>query len=42
MFCFENLLGNIELKNGNLQSALSLYTKAIEIDDTNAVFFCNR
>jgi small glutamine-rich tetratricopeptide repeat-containing protein alpha len=34
--------GNIELKNGNLQSALDLYTQAIYTDGDNAVFYCNR
>lgn len=30
------------MKNGNYQDALDAYSKAIELNDTNPIYFCNR
>lgn len=35
-------LGNEEYARGNYEEAIGLYTRAIELDDTNPVFFSNR
>ena len=35
-------LGNAEFKLKNFEKAIEHYTKAIELDDTNHVFFSNR
>lgn len=35
-------LGNEEYGRGNYDTAIDLYTKAIEMDDTNPIFFSNR
>ena len=35
-------LGNTEQMNGNFEKAIELYTKAIELCDTNAIFYSNR
>ena len=35
-------VGNAELKKGNIAAAGDLYTKAIELDPANAIFYCNR
>lgn len=34
--------GNAELKKGNIAGAGDLYSKAIELDPSNAIFYCNR
>lgn len=34
--------GNNLMKDNQFESALEAYTKAIEIDDTNPIYFCNR
>jgi len=34
--------GNEEMKNGKYHEALSLYNRAIELDGSKAVYFCNR
>ncbi|KAI2801016.1 hypothetical protein RDWZM_003933 [Blomia tropicalis] len=34
--------GNELMKNGKFKEALDAYTKAIEIDNTNPIYYCNR
>ena len=34
--------GNTSLKNGDMQTAIKLYTEAIELDPTNHVLYSNR
>ena len=36
------LAGNAHLKNGDVDKAVECYSKAIELDPTNATYFCNR
>lgn len=36
------LLGNNHMKEENYSSAVDCYTKAIELDQRNAVYYCNR
>ena len=35
-------IGNRKLDEGDYDGAIELYTKAIELDNTNATFFANR
>ena len=35
-------LGNDEYQKGNYMEAIQAYTKAIELDGTNAIYFSNR
>ena len=34
--------GNVHIKNGEVDQAVECYTKAIDLDPTNATYFCNR
>lgn len=34
--------GNVHIKNGEVDKAVECYSKAIELDPTNATYFCNR
>ena len=34
--------GNTSLKNGDMRTAIKLYTEAIELDPTNHVLYSNR
>lgn len=34
--------GNNLMKDNQFEKALESYTKAIETDDTNPIYFCNR
>ena len=35
-------LGNVHIKNGEVDKAVECYSNAIELDPTNATYFCNR
>lgn len=35
-------LGNEQMKAENFEAAVSFYGKAIELNPSNAVYFCNR
>ena len=35
-------LGNEEFQRGNYQEAIAHYTRAIELNDQNAIYFSNR
>ena len=45
LYCIHDFIylsGNKKLDEGDYNGAIELYTKAIELDNTNAAFFANR